>query len=259
MRRTTRRPTGTIIAPPIPWRIRADHELRQRLDERATERPEREDHDRRAEHRSGAEAVREPTRERDEEGQAQQIGRDREVEAQRALAEVARDRGQRGRDHRRVHVLHEQRARDDHRNQIARSPHRTPALYGLGAARDRMARERRWRRLGRRPQDWRKQHGRGPIRGGRAGAARRARARARGCRGDPPPEGALCRAGRRPLREGRAAPARGARAHRRRDRRAVRRGRRLGRRRRARRCAAAARRSARAWRSRRCSSRDTTS
>ena len=58
-----------------------------------------------------------PAAERDEDGEAQQIGGDREVEAERVLVQRPRDRRQRGGDHRRIQVLHEQRAGDDQRHQ----------------------------------------------------------------------------------------------------------------------------------------------
>ena len=87
VRSRTRRPTGTIIAPPMPCRMRATDELRQRLREAAEDRAEGEHDDRGAEHGARAEAVGHPAAERDEDGEAQQIGGDREIEPQRVFAE----------------------------------------------------------------------------------------------------------------------------------------------------------------------------
>ena len=67
--------------------------------------------------RARAVAVGHPAADRDEDGEAHEIGRQRELERERALADVRRDRRQRRRDDRRVHVLHEQRAGDDQRDE----------------------------------------------------------------------------------------------------------------------------------------------
>jgi len=47
--------------------------------------------------------------------EAHEVGRERELQGERVLAEILRDDGQRRRDDRPVEVLHEERARDDQR------------------------------------------------------------------------------------------------------------------------------------------------
>ncbi len=96
------RPTGTIIAPPMPCTMRAATSIHSELDEAAADRADREHDDRRAEHTPGAEAVGGPAADRDEHRQAQQVAGDRHVEPQRRLADRARDRRQRRRDDRRI-------------------------------------------------------------------------------------------------------------------------------------------------------------
>ena len=75
--------------------------------------------------RARAEAVGGPAADRNEDREREQIGGDRELQRQRAGADVGGDRRQRGRDHRRVHVLHEQGDRDDQRHD---------AFAGMGMA-----------------------------------------------------------------------------------------------------------------------------
>ena len=80
VRSRTSRPTGTIIAPPTPWTIRASDELPERAGKAAENRTQREDDDRRAEDRARAESVRRPAARRDEDRQRKQIGGQRQFE-----------------------------------------------------------------------------------------------------------------------------------------------------------------------------------
>jgi hypothetical protein len=64
-----------------------------------------------------AEAVGGPAARRNEYREREQIRRDREFQRQRIGADIGGDRRQRGRDHRRVEIFHEQRARDDQRHE----------------------------------------------------------------------------------------------------------------------------------------------
>ena len=79
----------------------------------AQDRAEREDHDRAAEHRARAEAVGDPARGGNEHRERQHVGGQRELEDDWVLVQVKRDRRQRGRNDGAVHVLHEERGRDD--------------------------------------------------------------------------------------------------------------------------------------------------
>ena len=88
-------------------------EGRKRRRGAAQDRAEREDDDRAAEHRARAEAVGDPAGGGNEHRERQHVGGERELEDDRILMQVERDRRQRGRDDRPVHVLHEQRGRDD--------------------------------------------------------------------------------------------------------------------------------------------------
>ena len=83
----------------------------------AGDRAQGEDDNRQAEDAARAKAVRGPAADRDEDGEAQQVAGDRDVEAQWALAERTGDRRQRRRNHSGVEVLHEHRAGDDKRHQ----------------------------------------------------------------------------------------------------------------------------------------------
>ena len=94
-----------------------DDEMGDVLRQRAADRPDHEHADRDREHHARAEPVGGPAAGRDEHGERQQIGRDRKLQRQRAGADVSRDRRQRRRNHRRVHVLHEQGGGDDQRDQ----------------------------------------------------------------------------------------------------------------------------------------------
>ena len=62
-----------------------------------------------------AEPVGHPARDRDEDGERHEIGGQRQLQRDRLGADIGRDRGQRGRDHRRVHVFHEQGDGEDER------------------------------------------------------------------------------------------------------------------------------------------------
>ena len=84
---------------------------------RAQQRSAHEHDDRRREYGARSVAVGHPAADRDEDGEADEIRRERQLERERGLADIGRDRGQRGRDHRRVHVFHEQRTGDDERNE----------------------------------------------------------------------------------------------------------------------------------------------
>ena len=92
------------------------HELIERARQRAADRAEHEHDDGDAEDIARAEAVGDPAARRNENGEREQIRRDGKFQRQRIGAERLRDGRQRGRDHRRVHVFHEQRDRDDQRD-----------------------------------------------------------------------------------------------------------------------------------------------
>ena len=116
-RSSTSRPTGVIIAPPMPCRMRAMTKWVTFCDSAQPIDPDHEDADGDREHHARAEAVGGPAAGRNEHRERQQIGGDRKLQRQRAGADVGRDRRQRGRNHRRVHVLHEQGGGDDERDQ----------------------------------------------------------------------------------------------------------------------------------------------
>ena len=73
VRRMTRRPTGTIMAPPMPWTMRNRMKSGEPLGEAAGRRAQREHDDGGAEHGAGAETVGHPAAYGDEHGQRQQI------------------------------------------------------------------------------------------------------------------------------------------------------------------------------------------
>ena len=103
-RSSTKRPTGVIIAPPAPCTIRAmtaDHENGNR---------ETEYHPR-------AEAIGGPSARWYEHREGQQVGGNGELERQGAGADIGGDRGKRCRNHRRIHVFHEQGSGHDQRDQ----------------------------------------------------------------------------------------------------------------------------------------------
>ena len=86
---------------------------RERRRGAAQDRAEGEDDDRAAEHRARAEAVGDPAGGGNEHRERQHVGGQRELEDDRVLMQVERDRRQRGRNDGPVHVLHEQGGRDD--------------------------------------------------------------------------------------------------------------------------------------------------
>ena len=115
---TIRRPTGTIMAPPKPCRMRGGDQLGQR----SASSPQNTEPIVKmmiavAEDRARAESIGHPAADRNEDGEAQQVGGDREVELDRIFVQRPGHRGQRGRDDRRVEHLHEERAADDHRRE----------------------------------------------------------------------------------------------------------------------------------------------
>ena len=116
-RSSTSRPTGVIIAPPMPCRMRAMTKWVTEVRQRAADRAHHEHGDRDREHHARAETVGGPAAGRNEHRERQQIGGDGEFQRQRAGADIGRDRRQRGRNHRRVHVLHEQGGGHDQRDQ----------------------------------------------------------------------------------------------------------------------------------------------
>ena len=93
-------------------------QLVQRMRDAAQNRADGEDDDRGAKNGARAEAIRHPSADRNEDREAQQIRRDREVEANRILVHRMRDGWERGRNHRRIEHLHEQRASDDQRREL---------------------------------------------------------------------------------------------------------------------------------------------
>ena len=92
------------------------HELHQRAGDSAGDRADDENGDRDAENALGAELVRHPGADRDEDGERNEIGSQRQLERDRRRADVVSDRRQRGRDHRRIHVLHEKGDRENERD-----------------------------------------------------------------------------------------------------------------------------------------------
>ncbi len=133
-RTSTRRATGVIMAPPMPCRKRASHEAAERTRHGAGDRADDEDADRGAEDALGAVAVGHPAADRNEDGERDQIGGERQLQRDRAGADVVRDRRQRGRDHRRIHVLHEQGDREDERDGAVQGQIRNCAPNGRGNA-----------------------------------------------------------------------------------------------------------------------------
>ena len=94
-----------------------DHEIGDRGGQRAADRADHEDGDGDREHHARAEPVGGPAARRNEHRQRQQIRGDGELQRQRAGADIGGDRRQRGRDDRRIHVLHEQGGGHDERDQ----------------------------------------------------------------------------------------------------------------------------------------------
>ena len=112
--------------------------------------PSDEDDDRDAEDALGAEPVGHPAADRDEDGERHEIGGQRQLQRDRAGADIGGDRRQRGRDHGRVHVLHEQGDREDERDGAVQSAIRGRRLCfrrltasGLGGTTEKWAKSRR--------------------------------------------------------------------------------------------------------------------
>ena len=130
-RTSTRRPTGVIMAPPMPWTMRA---ITKSSSEDASAQPIEPSMNTAMaarEHGARAEAVGGPAAHRDEDGEREQVGGQRQLERERVGADIGRDRRQRGRDHGRIHVLHEQGDRDDQRHDAVTSHgHRRWRIYG---------------------------------------------------------------------------------------------------------------------------------
>ncbi len=109
----------------MPWMKRNATNCGSVVAKGAEDRCGHEDDDRAAEHRARAIAVGHPAADRDEHREADEVRRQRELQRQRRLPDVGGDGRQRRRDDRRVHVFHEQRARDDQRDEDG-------ALHELG-------------------------------------------------------------------------------------------------------------------------------
>ena len=111
-------------------------EGRQRRRGAAQDRAEGEHDDRAAEHGPRAEPVGDPARGGYEDGERQHVGGQRQLEDDRVLVQIERDRGQRGRDDRSVHVLHEQGGRDDEGGEEGgtHGGFRVGGLHGAGRA-----------------------------------------------------------------------------------------------------------------------------
>ncbi len=97
----------------------------ERIRKRAEHRAEHEHAQCRAEDRTGSEPVGHPARDRDEDREADQIGGHGQLQRDRVLTERLRDDRQRGGDHRRVGVLHEQRTGDDQGQELGALQGRT--------------------------------------------------------------------------------------------------------------------------------------
>ena len=93
-----------------------DRERFERTGERAADRGAEEDRERSAERGARSEPVRHPAAHGNENGEADEVGGDGELQGDDIDAEVARDRRQRRGEDRGVHRLHEQGRRDDERD-----------------------------------------------------------------------------------------------------------------------------------------------
>jgi hypothetical protein len=93
------------------------HESAERPRRRAGERPRHEHAERGPKNGAGAIAVRHPAAHRDEDREADEIGGQRQLQRDRVLVEAFGDDRQRGRDDGRIRVLHEERGRDDERDE----------------------------------------------------------------------------------------------------------------------------------------------
>ena len=116
-RNSTSRPTGVIIAPPMPCRMRAITKSVTEPDSAQPIEPAMKTATARGEYQARAEAVGGPAAGRNEHRERQEIRGDGELQRQRAGADIGGDRRQRRRNHRRIHVLHEQGGGDDERDQ----------------------------------------------------------------------------------------------------------------------------------------------
>ena len=92
-----------------------EHDLEQRMREARQDRADGEDGDGGAKHAPRAEFIRRPAGERDEDGERQQIGGEREFERHRVFMQIRRHGGEGGGEHGAVELLHEQGGRDDQR------------------------------------------------------------------------------------------------------------------------------------------------
>jgi len=107
-RSSTRRDTGVIIEPPMPCRNRETTKVGSELEKAQAIEPTTEDGDGDAENIGGAEPVGHPAGNRDEDRQRHEVRGQRQLERDRTRAYIAAIAGKEGRDHRRIHVLHEQ-------------------------------------------------------------------------------------------------------------------------------------------------------
>ena len=115
-RTSTSRATGVIMAPPMPCRKRASTKAGSEPEMAQAIEPRMKTPIADAEHALGAEPVGHPAADRNEDGERDEIGGQRQLERDRAGADVGGDRRQRRRDHGRIHVLHEQGDREDERD-----------------------------------------------------------------------------------------------------------------------------------------------
>ena len=123
LRRMTRRPTGTIMAPPRPCTMRKATNSGQAARCAAQHRAAGEHRDGGHEHGARAVFVRDPAADGHEHREAEEIARQRELQRDGVLVEARRDGRQRGGEHRGIEVLHEQAASDDERNELACGDH----------------------------------------------------------------------------------------------------------------------------------------
>ena len=121
LRKSTSRPTGTIMAPPMPWMKREITKPSSEFAHAQESEPAMNTASAAEKMRLGAEAVRHPARNRDEDGKAHQVGRDRELQGDGVHADIAGDHRQRRRDHGRIRVLHEEGGGDDQGEEARRS------------------------------------------------------------------------------------------------------------------------------------------
>ena len=116
-RSSTSRPTGVIIAPPMPCTIRAMTKSVTEAERAQPIEPSMKTAIAMTEHHAGAEAVGGPSARRNEYRKRQQIRGNRELQRQRAGADIRCDRRKRCRNNRGIHVLHEQGSGHDERDQ----------------------------------------------------------------------------------------------------------------------------------------------